>query len=170
MSREIGILAKPQRGLTLIELMVVVAVIAILATIAYPAYERLIQSTRRADGRAAAHAIALAQERFFTVNGRYADDAVTADWEALFPAGSSYRSKLSEKGYYQLDVQPSPVAEGGTGVIATSFKVLVTPVSGKSQAASTEVAKCSELTLDSRGIQGGTPKSSAGGLCWPQEY
>lgn len=144
-------------GLTLIELMVVVAVIAILATIVYPAYERLIQSVRRGDGRAAAHAVALAQERFFTVNGRYNVSAAS-----IFPdAASSYRDtcgsgNCSEKGYYSWVV--------ATSNNASAFTVTVTPVANRSQASDTF---CTSLTLNSSGAQGGTKDASATEMkCW----
>ena len=42
-----------QRGLTLVELMVVVAVMAIIATIAYPIYTNQVQKSRRADAKVA---------------------------------------------------------------------------------------------------------------------
>ena len=59
------------RGLTLVELMIVVAVMAILATVAYPLYTDQVRKVRRSDGRTAVESVALAQERFYTVNGRY---------------------------------------------------------------------------------------------------
>jgi type IV pilus assembly protein PilE len=59
------------RGLTLVELMVVVAVMAIVATIAYPMYTNQVQKARRADAKVALESIALAQERYFTIFGSY---------------------------------------------------------------------------------------------------
>jgi type IV pilus assembly protein PilE len=136
----------------LIELMVVVSVIAILATIVIPAYENLMRSVRRGDGRTTAHAVALAQERFFTVNGRY---SLTA--QSIFPdASSPFRGGTSEKGYYAW-----AVAAGSTSSIATSFAVTVTPVATKSQASD---SSCTSLTLDNRGVQGGAPSGT--NKCW----
>ncbi len=60
-----------QRGLTLVELMVVVAVMAIIATVAYPLYTAQVQKSRRADAKVALETIAMAQERFYTINGGY---------------------------------------------------------------------------------------------------
>ena len=43
---------KPARGMTLIELMIVVVIIAILAAIAFPAYDAYVLRGKRAEGRA----------------------------------------------------------------------------------------------------------------------
>ncbi|MCP5414315.1 MAG: type IV pilin protein [Chromatiaceae bacterium] len=64
-----------QGGLTLVELMVVVAVMAIIATIAYPIYTNQVQKSRRADAKVALETIASAQERFYTINGSYGSAA-----------------------------------------------------------------------------------------------
>ena len=85
--RQTGILRV--RGLTLIELMVVIAVIAVIAAIAYPAYTNQMQKTRRADAKAALEMIALAQERFFTINGNYTNDLTLLDVPNEIQAGTS---------------------------------------------------------------------------------
>ena len=48
-----------QRGLTLVELMVVVAVMAIVASVAYPLYTAQVQKSRRADAKVALQEIDL---------------------------------------------------------------------------------------------------------------
>ena len=85
-----------QRGLTLVELMVVVAVMAILATIAYPIYTNQVQKSRRADAKVALEAIAMAQERFYTVNGQYSAALGSLQVSTALQGGGS------EQGYYNL--------------------------------------------------------------------
>ena len=62
------------RGITLIELMIVVAIVGILASIAYPSYRENVNSGRRSDGQGALVNVAQRLERCFTQFNAY-DDA-----------------------------------------------------------------------------------------------
>lgn len=63
-------------GLTLVELMVVLAVLAIIATIGYPMYTAQVQKGRRVDARAGVMELAMAQEREFAAWGGYSEPSV----------------------------------------------------------------------------------------------
>ena len=65
---------KSARGVTLIELMVVILVLAILASIAVPSYRRYVMRSNRTEATAALLQLRIAQEKFFLQNGQYADD------------------------------------------------------------------------------------------------
>jgi type IV pilus assembly protein PilE len=67
-----------RRGLTFIELLVVVAIAGILAAIAYPTYITQIQRTRRGDAQAVLIQNAQRMERFFSENGSYLDSGGNA--------------------------------------------------------------------------------------------
>ncbi len=82
-----------QAGITLIELMVVVALLAIIASIALPSYSAYVQQARRSDALAALLALQLAQEKYRANNSSYAADLATLG------AGAS-----SAEGYYALAV------------------------------------------------------------------
>jgi type IV pilus assembly protein PilE len=67
------------RGLTLVELMVVLAILAILSLIAYPLYENQVRKSRRAEAKTALMTIAQAQERRYTASGSYGTAAQLGD-------------------------------------------------------------------------------------------
>jgi type IV pilus assembly protein PilE len=144
-----GVLRRRARGLTLVELMIVVAVMAILATVAYPLYTEQVRKVRRSDGRTAVEAVALAQERFFTVNGRYNVNLGSV----VIDTTSPLRTGTSPEGYYNV-----AIAAGPTGNIASSFIVTATPVASRSQASD---SGCTAMTLNSAGTRSGT-----GTKCW----
>ena len=59
------------RGITLIELMVVVAIVAIIAAIAYPSFQNGLQHSRRADAFKTLLTMQLKQEEFRISNTSY---------------------------------------------------------------------------------------------------
>ena len=64
-------LAHAMRGITLIELMVVVVIIGLMAVIAYPNYREFVARANRNEAKAALLRIATNQERFYLqINGR----------------------------------------------------------------------------------------------------
>lgn len=66
---------KNQLGITLIELMIVVAVLAIISAIAIPAYRGYITTSHKAECQTEAAAIKLAQEEYFLQNNAYFDSS-----------------------------------------------------------------------------------------------
>jgi len=59
------------RGMTLIELMMVVAIVAILASIAVPAYSQFVQQTNRTDATKTMHMAAQALARCYSRSFKY---------------------------------------------------------------------------------------------------
>ena len=60
------------RGMTLVELMVVVAIVAILASVVLPAWNSQVQKARRADARNTLMLVKVEQEKYRADNGSYA--------------------------------------------------------------------------------------------------
>lgn len=67
----LGNMRKDQRGITLLELMIVVVIISIMAMIAYPNYRDFVTRAKRNEARALLLEIAQNQERFYLQNNRY---------------------------------------------------------------------------------------------------
>lgn len=61
---------RKETGVTLMELIIVIAIIAILASVGYPNYVRLKQETRRADGQTSVVATEGIVERYLAENNK----------------------------------------------------------------------------------------------------
>ena len=110
------------RGLSLIELLIVIAIIALLAAIAYPSYKDYLHHSRRVDAQSIILNIQLLQERYRVNNPAYG---------ALADLGSIPSSE-----YYTFAV---------SGTSATAYTITATAKSGTSQANDTG---CTSMTID----------------------
>ncbi|MEJ2129117.1 MAG: type IV pilin protein [Woeseiaceae bacterium] len=63
-----------QRGITLLELMIVVAIIAMIAAFAYPSYTQYIVDTKRTAATSTLLQVADRQQQFFMDNKRFTTD------------------------------------------------------------------------------------------------
>ena len=109
-------------GITLIELMVVVAILSIIAAVAVPAYQGYISTAKVGECRNEALAIQTAQEEFFLTNNSY------------FEANDVAALEGASNGLYTRSV-PIAAADnnclfnvdpGSTGNIATSYTIIST--------------------------------------------
>jgi len=137
---------KSNLGMTLIELMVVVAIVAMLAAIALPGFNRQVMKSRRTDGHNLLMRIAAEQERYYTSFNQY-----TANLSAAPPAGLGMGALNSEHGYYTVSA--------AVGVGGQTFTL--TAAANDNQADDT----CGDLTLgnsDAKGYSG----DETNGVCW----
>lgn len=134
-----------KRGFTLVELLVCVAIAGLLAAIALPSWRAVVLRTHRSDAFAALYALAVAQERYRLVHGRYADHAAPAP-----PVGLGLGH--SERGWYELRIERAD---------ASSFVASARPAAGSPQAAD---ADCRLLTIDETGLRGSVPRGPE--KCW----
>lgn len=117
------------RGVTLIELMIVVVILSIIAAIAYPNFSRQARKAGRADATSSLLAIAAAQEKEYLKNNAYTNNMTLL-------GGTS-----SEANKYTLSVA---LTDGG-GYLAKAE-----PAEGSSQEGD---KKCIELTIDHLGAK-----------------
>lgn len=111
------------RGLSLIELLVVITIISVLATVGYPSYKTYLMESRRTD------AINALRENQLTIEKYMQQSGVTPATNAVTLLTTS------EQGFYDLTY---------TRVDDDSYKLVATAVSGRSQANDTD---CTTITL-----------------------
>ena len=107
------------RGMTLVELMVVVAMVAILASVALPAWNSQVQKARRADARNTLMLVKVEQEKYRADNGSYA-----SSMSAL--GLSTYNS--TSRDYYNVSL----VSRSATAFVASSAPNVIVSENGDS--------------------------------------
>jgi len=143
-----------QRGLTLIELIVVMIIVGVLAAVAIPSYRNYVIRSQRSDAKDALLALATAQEKFYLQCNSYATGIAGAP-DCV--AGDLQGAAASKNGWYALTVAaPNPA----TGFIATA-----TAVAGQNQFQDTE---CRAFVVDNLGVRTATDDggSDSTAECW----
>jgi len=141
--------SKRMRGMTLIELMVVLAIVAILASLAVGSYRRYVLRANRTDATSALLRIQVAQEKYFLQNNAYTTNVTAAP-----PVGLGVASPTTN-GFYTLAVTGDP---NSTNNIATSFQATATAVG-----AQTADTSCATLTINDQGQRNSAPSTTE---CW----
>ena len=132
---------KSMRGVTLMELMIVVVIIGILTAIAYPSYRQYATRAKRTEAKAALLQIATNQERFYLQNNTY-----TTDMTALgFPAAGNW---VTDTGSYMINVGAAD---------PNDFTATATYQNGDAEA-----GKCATYQIDGRGSKTSAPLAD----CW----
>lgn len=142
-----------QRGMTLIEVLIVVVIISILASIAYPSYTDFITRSKRSTGQSALMQLADRQQQFFMDNKRFA-------------------ATLTDLGYaadpFAIDDQGAVVAVGDASSVydismnnltAITFTAVADPVNVQA----TRDTDCGTLSLTQAGAK---TASTGSNNCW----
>lgn len=147
---------RPEKGFTLIELMIAITIMAILVAIAFPSYVRQIQKTRRSEAKQLMVRYAQDLEKCFTINLSYL--------VATCPA-------VPDTSVAPLPPDPAPdydIAFAPRN--QNNFVMTGTRRAGSKQqpgGASTGDARCQQFRIDNLGAR--TATDSAGGNaddCW----
>ena len=142
-----------QAGVTLIELMVVVAIVAAIFAFAFPSYERYIVRAKRAVGQNVLMQVADRQQQFFMDNKRFAADLTNLGFTANpFIVDDDGASTVAG----DIDAVYSVAL---SNVTATTWTATATPLNGQLS----RDTSCGNLTMNQAGAKG---KSGAGDNCW----
>jgi len=134
---------KSHSGITLVELMVVVAILGILAAIGYPSYQDYVRRSKRVDAQAIMTEDAQFLERYFTTNGTYTGATLSA---------SQSQAPKSGTAAYTIS---ATINGGGTGytVTATPTGTFTDPL-------------CGTLTVDQTGNRTVSTGNANVAACW----
>ena len=138
-----------QKGVTLMELLVVMMVVGILAAIAYPSYRDQVMRSHRSDAKIALERLAQSLERCYTTSTPKTYDGCPS--LAAVAAGTA----VSDNGYYSIDFPADPDA--------TTFTLRATAIGGQ-----LDDTDCRTFTLDNTNVRGAETAASAdnAGPCW----
>jgi type IV pilus assembly protein PilE len=148
------------RGITLVELMVVIAILAILATIGYPMYVEQVQKGRRVDARSGVMEIALAMEKEFAAWGQYSEPTATiagisaTDGTPAPDANSNFHANLRQIAELYTDYYNFTITAGNAN---DTFIVTATPTGIQA-----DDTKCAFLSVNQVGVKTATDVD----LCW----
>ena len=133
---------KYMRGVTLLELLIVVVIIGILTAIAYPNYRQYIIRSTRTEAKEALSRIAIYQERFYLQNHIYTQD-------------------LTQLGF---DTTPTFTTASGSYAVSvgTANANTFTATALYDNADPDETGKCASFQIDDRGAKTSAPEAD----CW----
>jgi len=130
---------RSQRGMNLIELMIVVAIIGIIGAVAYPSYLNNVRESKRAECSGALAGLANAMERFYSVNGTYLGAAAGG---ANTGAPAVFRTTCPVDG---SDTTYNLTIDAAT---ASTYSLRATPVGTQTE------DSCGSLSLTNTGVKG----------------
>ena len=116
-------LTNRERGMTLVEILIVTVIVAVLLAVALPSYFTQVQKSRRAEAKSALVQLSTMQQQFRTEQNRF-----TTDLTDLGFANAGWND--TENGFYEYSV----VAATAGCPIASCFALEVRPKAGSPQA------------------------------------
>jgi type IV pilus assembly protein PilE len=142
-----------QRGVTLIELMIVIVILSVIASVAYPSYMNYVVDTKRTAATSILLQVADRQQQFFMDNKRFANDLTNLGFAnnplVIADDGRTMANAADSESTYSVAL---------SNVTATAYTVTAAPLNGQA-ARDTE---CGSMTLNQTLTKG----SGGGSDCW----
>ncbi len=142
-----------QRGVSLLELLIVVTIVALITAFAYPSYENYVVNTKRSAATTTMLQIADRQQQFFMDNKQYAADLTNLGFAAdplIISDDGNPVAAGDASSVYSFDL---------SNLAATTYTVTATPLNAQGK----RDTKCGNLTLTQAGVKG---NSGTGDDCW----
>jgi type IV pilus assembly protein PilE len=141
-----------QVGVTLMEMMIVVAVVSILAAVVYPSYTDYVVRSNRAVGKGALLEVAARQEQYFANNAGYGSSTVQLGYPSTHYVDRKGGQGTSTTGIYLVSVAN-----------VTSAPIRDYTLTATRQNFQTRDTECGNLTLNHLGVKNQT---GSGARCW----
>jgi type IV pilus assembly protein PilE len=142
-----------QRGVTLIEMMIVLVILAVIASFAYPSYMNYVVDTKRTAATSILLQVADRQQQFFMDNKRFANDLTNLGFAnnplVIADDGRTLANAADSDSTYSVAL---------TNVTATTYTATAAPLNGQA----TRDTECGSLTLNQTLTKG----SDGGSDCW----
>lgn len=142
-----------QRGVTLMELLIVVAIISIIASVAYPSYTQFVTRSKRAVAAGALLQIADRQQQFFMDNKRYAGSMTSLGYASdsiMIDEEGGVVTTADDGRVYNIQISASNIV---------TYELTATPQLNQAK----KDTDCGNLTLTHTGQRG---QSGSGDKCW----
>ena len=115
-----------QRGVTLIELMIVIVILALIAGYAYPSYMNYVVDTKRTAAASMLLQVADRQQQFFMDNKRYSNDLTALGFAAnplvIADDGRTMANAADSASTYSVSL---------SNVTATTYTITAAPLNGQ---------------------------------------
>jgi type IV pilus assembly protein PilE len=142
---------RKESGVTMLELLIVVAIIAIISSYAYPSYMNHVAKTKRTAATSMLLQMADRQQQFFMDNKTYAADLTDLGFSAdpfVINDGGVASTDEDLQSVYSISM---------SNVATTTYTITADPLHGQK----VRDANCGSLTLNQAGV-----RASGGDDCW----